>query len=156
MKKCIFLSFVFTIFFITTSTSQDILLLKTSGKVVIGDTSLISTPGPYNLYVQNGVLTEKVKVALRDASEWSDDEFTNTPSIKEVKSSIDEKSHLPQMPSAESLVADGYELKSMDAKLLAQIEWLWQHTIKLDEENKKLKEELAEIKAIISIPESKK
>jgi len=47
--------------------SQDVLLLKTSGKVVIGDTSLISTPGPYNLYVQNGILTEKVKVALRDS-----------------------------------------------------------------------------------------
>jgi len=156
MKKCLFLSFCFTIFTIFSAVSQDIMLLKTSGKVVIGDTSLISTPGAYNLYVQDGILTEKVKVALRDASEWSDDEFANTPSISDVKESIDQKSHLPMMPSAESLVENGYELKSMDAKLLAQIEWLWQHTIKLDAENKKLKEELAEIKSIISTSEPKK
>lgn len=126
--------------------SQDIMLLKTSGKVVIGDTSLISTPGPYNLYVQNGVLTEKVKVALRDASEWSDDAFDRTPSLQEVDLSIKENSHLPNIPSAQALVKDGYELKDMDARLLAQIEWLWQHTIKLDEENKKLRSELDAIK----------
>ena len=50
------------------------------------------------------------------------------------------------MPSANELVKDGYELKSMDAKLLAQIEWLWQHTIKLKEENELLKTELEAIK----------
>ncbi len=126
--------------------SQDVLLLKTSGKVVIGDTSIISTPGPYNLYVQNGILTEKVKVALRDASEWSDNAFDLTPSLEEVENSIKENKHLPQIPSAESLVRNGYELKAMDAKLLAQIEWLWQHTIKLDQENKLLRKELQEIK----------
>ena len=126
--------------------AQDILLLKTSGKVVIGDTSLISTPGPYNLYVQNGILTEKVKVALRDASEWADHAFENTPSLEKVDNSIKNNKHLPNIPSAASLVQDGYELQSMDAKLLAQIEWLWQHTIKLDEQNKQLRKELEEIK----------
>ena len=50
------------------------------------------------------------------------------------------------MPSADILVKEGYELKSMDAKLLAQIEWLWQHTIQLDKENKLLRKELEEIK----------
>jgi len=45
--------------------SQEIMLLKTTGKVVIGDTSQISTPGDYNLFVQNGILTERVKVARR-------------------------------------------------------------------------------------------
>lgn len=126
--------------------AQDVLMLKTSGKVVIGDTTQISTPGPYNLYVQNGILTEKVKVALRDASEWSDSAFEITPTLEEVDNSIKNNKHLPQIPSAESLVRDGYELKSMDAKLLAQIEWLWQHTIKLDEENKLLRKEIEAIK----------
>lgn len=155
MKKYILLSLVFTVFLSIAGSAQDIMLLKTSGKVVIGDTSLISTPGAYNLYVQNGILTEKVKVALRNASEWSDDEFENTPSLTEVKQSIEQNSHLPQMPSAESLVNEGYEITSMDAKLLAQIEWLWQHTIKIDAENKMLKNELAEIKALISIKDRK-
>ncbi len=155
MKKYILLTLVLVAFSTQSTIAQDIMLLKTSGKVVIGDTSLISTPGAYNLYVQNGILTEKVKVALRNASEWSDDEFENTPSLTEVKQSIEQNSHLPQMPSAESLVSEGYEITSMDAKLLAQIEWLWQHTIKIDAENKMLKNELAEIKALISIKDRK-
>ena len=146
MKKHLFLSTICMLFIGFSAQAQDIMLLKTSGKVVIGDTSLISTPGPYNLYVQNGVLTEKVKVALRDAAEWSDDAFDHTPSLQEVNKSIVNKKHLPSMPSAEVLVKEGYELKSMDAKLLAQIEWLWQHTIQLDKENKQLRKELEEIK----------
>lgn len=127
---------------------QDILLLKTSGKVVIGDTSVISTPGPYNLYVQNGVLTEKVKVALQSAADWSDDAFNHTPSLEVVKSTIEKKSHLYNMPSAEQLVRDGFELQAMDAKIVEQVEWLWQHMIKLSEENKKLKAELDELKTL--------
>jgi len=146
MKKHIILFCCSFLLLSVNSEAQDVLLLKTSGKVVIGDTTQISTPGPYNLYVQNGILTEKVKVALRDASEWSDDAFDATPTLQEVQNSIDRKQHLPQMPSADALVKDGYELKAMDAKLLAQIEWLWQHTIQLDKENQQLKKELAEIK----------
>lgn len=150
MIKYFILTLSLLAFCSTNAVSQDIMLLKTSGKVVIGDTSLISTPGPYNLYVQDGVLTEKVKVALRDASEWSDDEFANTPSLQQVHTSIADNKHLVDMPSASDLVANGYELKSMDAKLLAQIEWLWQHTISLDAENRKLRQEISEIKALIN------
>ena len=149
MKKHLIIPTICLLLISLSAQSQDIMLLKTSGKVVIGDTSLISTPGPYNLYVQNGVLTEKVKVALRNASEWSDDAFDITPSLEEVKNSIDKNKHLPNIPSAETLVKDGYELKAMDAKLLAQIEWLWQYTIKLDEENKLLRKELEAIKSKI-------
>ena len=125
---------------------QDILLLKTSGKVVIGDTSAISTPGAYNLYVQNGVLTEKVKVAVKTTADWSDDAFSNTPSLETVKNSIETRSHLHNMPSASELVNEGYDLQSMDARILEQVEWLWQYTIKLSEENKKLKDEIETLK----------
>ena len=150
MKKYFLLTLGLIAFLAQSTIAQDIMLLKTSGKVVIGDTSTINTPGAYNLYVQNGILTEKVKVALRNASEWSDDEFQNTPSLIEVSQSIQLNNHLPEMPSAKTLVDEGYEITSMDSKLLAQIEWLWQHTIKIDAENKMLKKELAEIKALIS------
>jgi len=129
------------------SHAQEILLLKTTGKVVIGDTSQISTPTGYNLFVQNGILTEKVKVAVRTTSEWSDDAWDSTPTIEEVQSSIVQKRHLPDMPSAESLVQTGYDVQKMDAKLLAQVEWLWQHMIQLSAENKALREELLELKA---------
>jgi len=133
-------------FTICVSAQQEILLLKTSGKVVIGDTSIISTPGNYNLYVQNGILTERVKVALKSEADWSDDAFDKTPSLAEVKSSINKNQHLVDMPSAKSLTETGYDVTQMDGKLLAQIEWLWQHTIAIKEENENLKKELQEIK----------
>ena len=135
------------LFFANLLISQDLLMLKTSGKVVIGDTSQISTPGPYNLYVQNGVMTEKVKVAVKTASDWSDLSFENTPSLEQVKKSIETNSHLYNMPSADSLVSQGYDIQKMDAKIVEQIEWLWQHTLKISAENKALREELELLKA---------
>lgn len=124
--------------------AQDIMLLKTSGKVVIGDTAQISTPGTYNLYVQNGILTEKVKVSVKSSDDWSDDAWDKTPTLEAVKNQIQTKKHLIDMPSAADVVAEGYEVSDMDAKLLQQIEWLWQHIIKLQEENKALKAALDE------------
>lgn len=135
-----------TILFVTITfflNAQEIMMLKTSGKVVIGDTTQITTPGNYNLYVQNGILTERVKVSLRSTADWADDAFGKTPTIADVSQSIQNNQHLVGMPSATDLVKEGYELKSMDAKLLTQIEWLWQHMIRLEEENKALKEKLA-------------
>jgi len=35
------------------------------------------------------------------------------------------------MPSAATLVSEGYDLQQMDAKILAQVEWLWQHRVVL-------------------------
>lgn len=139
--KSIFISILLCVFF-NAITGQEILLLKSSGKVVIGDTTQIQTPGNYNLYVQNGILTERVKVALKTTAEWADSAFDITPDIQTVTNSITEKKHLPDMPSADELVENGYELKAMDARLLQQIEWLWQHVIRLDEENKRLKTQL--------------
>jgi hypothetical protein len=148
------MKYLFTLFFLGAlmldAQAQDILLLKTNGKVVIGDTSVISTPGSYNLYVQNGVLTERVKVALENTTQWSDHAFSLTPTLEMVKKSIQNNSHLYDMPSASELVKEGYELQSMDAKILAQVEWLWQHTINLSEENKKLKQELERLKRAIN------
>ncbi|MBK8054159.1 MAG: hypothetical protein IPK35_13030 [Saprospiraceae bacterium] len=134
------------LFSITYAHTQNMLLLKSTGKVVIGDTSQMSTPGNYSLYVQNGVLTEKVKVSLKSTAEWSDHAFEKCPTIEQVSETIANQSHLYDMPSAKTLVKDGYELKSMDAKLLEQIEWLWQHAIKLDKENKSLQEEITKLK----------
>ncbi|MBK9733817.1 MAG: hypothetical protein IPO92_02120 [Saprospiraceae bacterium] len=140
------LTIVFCVLCILRIDAQELLLLKSSGKVVIGDTSQITTPGNYNLYVQNGILTEKVKVSLKTTTEWSDDSFTKTPTIDQVDKSIKQNKHLVDIPSADALVKDGYELKNMDAKLLQQIEWLWQHMIVIQEENKKLKAEINALK----------
>lgn len=140
------------LFSILNGQAQNALLLKSSGKVIIGDTTQMSTPGNYSLYVQNGVLTERVKVSLKNTSEWSDDAFDRCPDIDNVAEMIRTKSHLYEMPSAELLTKEGYELKAMDAKLLQQIEWLWQHLIRLDSENKELRKTVSDLKTLIQDP----
>lgn len=127
--------------------AQEVFLLKSTGKVVIGDTSQITTPGNYNLYVQNGILTERVKVSLKSTAEWSDDAFDHCPTVDQVSKTITSQSHLFDMPSAKTLTEEGYELKAMDAQLLKQIEWLWQHMIRVDAENKILKAEIEKLKS---------
>lgn len=150
MKKKNVLQYALVIFTMLTACpafSQNMLLLKTSGKVVIGDTAQISTPGNYSLYVQNGILTERVKVSLKSGAEWADDAFGKTPTAAMVRQSIDSASHLYQMPSANELVKNGYELKEMDAKILQQVEWLWQHVIALKAENELLQKEIKKLKS---------
>jgi hypothetical protein len=141
MKKII--SLISLLVLTLASYSQDVLLLKKNGKVIIGDTTQMTTPSGYNLYVQNGILTEKVKVSVKNSGEWSDDAWDKKPSLSTVEKSIVANKHLVNMPSANALVANGYELKAMDAKLLEQIEWLWQHMIDLEKQNCDLKKELA-------------
>ncbi len=150
MKSLITVFIAFIAFSFQGNAQQEMLLLTPNGKVVIGDTSLINIVGNYSLYVQNGVLTERVKVALRSESQWSDHAFNSTPTLKQVEDKITSDSHLPGMPSAGELVKEGYEMIYMDAKLLAQIEWLWQHTIAIKKENDLLKKELQELKAAVA------
>lgn len=140
--RAIFIFFFSAGSFFSSVGAQEILLLKSSGKVVIGDTTQIMTPGNYNLYVQNGILTERVKVALKSSAEWADNAFENTPELGLVEKSILDKKHLLRMPSAESLVENGYELKEMDALLLQQIEWLWQHLLTLSKQNEAMAKEI--------------
>jgi hypothetical protein len=125
--------------------AQDVLLLKSTGKVIIGDTSEITTPANYGLYVQHGILTEKVKVSLHTTGDWSDDAWDRTPSLSEVEQSIENSQHLVNMPSAASLVETGYDVTEMDSKLLEQIEWLWQHMIALEQENAALRAKVTQL-----------
>ena len=121
--------------------------LLPDGKLKIGS---VATPGNYNLYVENGILTEEVKVALENTSDWSDDEFDNVPEIEKMEATIAEKSHLYGMPSAQELVDKGYSVTDMDSKLLAQIEWLWMHMIEEKKENEKLKTQNEKLEERIS------
>jgi hypothetical protein len=45
--------------------------------VVIGD-GINSLPEGYNLYVSEGILTEQVKVALKNTEDWADHFFKKT------------------------------------------------------------------------------
>jgi trimeric autotransporter adhesin len=115
-----------------------------NGKVIIGN---VTTPGSYKLYVESGILTEKVKVALKSSADWADHVFSpdyHLCSISDLKQFILENKHLPGIPSAVELVNEGgFDLAEMDAKLLGRIEELTLYIIQLKSENDDLASKLA-------------
>lgn len=88
----------------------------------------------YKLAVAGNMIAESVKVQLRGA--WPDYVFSDSyknPSLLETEKHIKEKGHLPGIPSAAEVKANGIDLGDMNAKLLQKIEEL---TLLLIQQNK--------------------
>ncbi len=121
--------------------------LNVTGKVLIGNTSM---PGGYKLYVEQGILTEKVKVALKNTGNWADHVFAPGYKLKpltEVETFIQKNQHLPGVPSAETLVKEGgVDINVMLAKQMEKIEELTLYVIDIKKENAQLKKEVLAIK----------
>lgn len=127
--------------------SNKLFYVKNNGKVQIGN---ISTPGSYKLYVETGILTEKLKVALKTSTDWADYVFANNYQLKplaEVEAFVKENKHLPNVPSAQELVNDGgVDVGQMLAKQMQKIEELTLYVIDLNKQNEVLKAEVSALK----------
>lgn len=123
--------------------------LSDKGKVSIGlDPNQVNTfggityPGEYKLYVAQGILTERVKVALRSSEEWADYVFKpeyQLMSLTDLEKYITSEGHLPNIPSAGEVAREGIDLGAMNAKLLEKIEELSLYVIELNKEIQQLK-----------------
>lgn len=104
---------------------------------------------PYKLFVKEGILTERVKVALETTNDWADyvfEESYELKSIEEVEAYIEAEGHLPGVPSAEEVKETGIDVAKMDAKLLEKIEELMLYNIQLKKELEALKSDMEELK----------
>ncbi|TND03421.1 MAG: hypothetical protein FD123_3938 [Bacteroidetes bacterium] len=123
--------------------------LTVNGKTLIGDPGFVTNlPGNYNLYVQNGILAEKVRVAVSTSIYWADYVFADDyklRSLSEVEKFIDANNHLPEVPSACEVEEGGIDVAEMDATLLKKIEEL---TLYMIDQNKKLEAQQQEIEAL--------
>jgi hypothetical protein len=91
----------------------------------------------YKLAVNGKIRTQEIKV---EAANWPDYVFAKDyklPSLQETEQHIKDKGHLPGIPSAEEVKANGIDLGEMNAKLLKKIEELTLHLIKLEKNNDK-------------------
>jgi len=127
------------------ATFGPIMYLYKNGKVAIGDV-WPNTPNDYKLYVQKGILTERVKVAMSsDLTNWSDFVFADDyklKSLSEVENYIGKHKHLPEIPSTAEVQKDGIDLADMDAKLLQKIEELTLYVIQQQKEINNLKKQI--------------
>jgi trimeric autotransporter adhesin len=124
--------------------NMNIFKINSDGSVVIG-TSSITTPGAgslYKLYVEKGILTEKVKVAVSTTTDWADFVFANNyklKPLKEVETYITANKHLPGVPSANEMVSNGLDVAKSDALLLQKVEELTLYIIELQKQVDALK-----------------
>lgn len=117
-----------------------------SGGVIIG-TGITSAPTPgYKLYVSDGILTEKVKVALKNSIDWPDyvfeKKYTLMP-LLEVEAYVNKNKHLPGIQSADQLIKEGgIDISQMLSKQMQKIEELTLYLIQLKKENDEIKAKL--------------
>lgn len=132
-----------------------------NGKIYIGTVpSYPITTGDYNLYVEGGILTEKVKVAARfTGSNWADyvfaDDYKLMP-LSEVEAFVKENKHLPGVASAEELSRTGLDLGAMQAKQMEKIEELTLHLIEQNKTIEKQSSEIEELKTQVKLLLEKK
>jgi hypothetical protein len=102
-------------------------LQPNGGNVGIGTTS----PSE-KLSINGKIRAHEIKV---ETANWPDYVFTKNyhlPTLQETEKHIKEKRHLPGIPSAEEVKANGIDLGEMNAKLLQKIEELTLHLIEMN------------------------
>ncbi|CAL2106799.1 conserved exported hypothetical protein [Tenacibaculum sp. 190524A02b] len=108
------------------------MLLTRDGRLGIGTTKI---PTEYKLAVDGSIGAREIKVESRT---WPDYVFTKEytlPTLKEVEKHINEKGHLPNIPSAKEVKKNkGIELGEMNRKLLEKVEELTLYTIQQEKQ----------------------
>jgi hypothetical protein len=122
----------------------------TNGKMYLGSTAVFpNTTGNYKLFVEGGILTEKVKVALRSSANWADYVFADDyklMTLKEVEKFITANKHLPGVDSASELSKNGLDIAEMQSKQMEKIEELTLYIIEQNKALEKTQKEMEELK----------
>ncbi|WP_190808393.1 discoidin domain-containing protein [Flagellimonas sp. S3867] len=108
-----------------------------TGDIAVGTTTV---PAGYKMAIDGKLITEEVLVQL--SGNWPDYVFKegyDLPTLEEIQKHIKEKGHLPNIPSATEVKANGIELGEMNRLLLEKIEELTLYILQLKEEINLLK-----------------
>ena len=125
-----------------TDANTEQMRITPSGNVAIGTTD---SKG-YKLAVAGKAVAEEVTVKLQGS--WPDYVFNsdyNLLSLEEIKTYIDKNKHLPEVPSAKEMEANGVQLGEMNMLLLKKIEELTLYVIELKKQNDLLQEKFNKI-----------
>ena len=118
----------------------------TTGRIGIGTTNTPTIIGgqnidSYRLFVAGGILTDEIRVRTG----WADYVFADDyqlPTLTEVGAYIDENGHLPNVPSAEQVEAEGIDIGEMTRIQQEKIEELTLYMIEMQKEIELLKAKL--------------
>ncbi|WP_159451689.1 hypothetical protein [Pedobacter africanus] len=124
------------------STYAPALTVHRLGNVGIGTADMRG----YKLAVNGKVRAQEIKV---ETANWPDYVFAkdySLPTLQETEKHIKDKGHLPGIPSAAEVKANGIDLGEMNAKLLQKIEELTLHLIEINEIVKRQQNEINHLK----------
>jgi len=120
------------------------------GRVKIGDVN--TNVDGYKLYVEQGILTEKVKVAVKNSDDWFDhvlkQDYKLIP-LSELDKYIKTNHHLPDVPTTEEVMKDGLDLGKMNGLLLKKVEELTRYIIDIKNDLDQTKKELEATKKLV-------
>ena len=105
-----------------------------------GNVTIGAATAKKKLTMHGDIVANRIAVASNPANftAWPDYVFAqdyDLRSLEEVEAYIKAESHLPEVPSAEEVATEGFDLGDMDATLLKKVEEL---TLYIIEQNKKL------------------
>jgi hypothetical protein len=117
-------------------------LVANNGNVGIGTTN------PNQKLTVNGTIYGKeVKVDLNvPGPDYVFEPTYNLPSLTEIETYIKANKHLPEVPSAKEMEANGINLSEMNMLLLKKVEELTLYLIEMKKENTVMRSELDELK----------
>ena len=122
--------------------------IKRIDKVGIG---IAQVPSGYDLAVKGGIITPAVVVQLCSNEDWCDYVFEKDYallSLDQVRAFIEQKQHLPGMPSAKEIEADqGFELKAIKMAQLEKLEEAYLYVLQTKARVDQLKEQVAQLRA---------
>jgi hypothetical protein len=119
---------------------NDLMKIRTDGKIGIGvgNFPTNSLYNNYKLFVTGGILADEVRVTLSSSGTWADYVFASDyqlPTIGEVEAFIKENKHLPNVPSAAQVEAEGINVADMARIQQEKIEELMLYII---QQNKRI------------------
>ncbi len=123
-----------------------LMIVENNGKVTIGNDVQNNTTYNYKLYVQDGILTEKLRIANRkDFINWADFVFEKNYALLPLvtlEKYINKHKHLPDIPTTKEVNRQGIDVAEMQARLLQKIEELTLYIIQQQKEIDALKKTL--------------
>lgn len=118
------------------------MIIQSNGNVGIGTTE----PCSFKLAVNGKIWSQEVNIAMTNPGpDYVFEKDYNLLSLEALEAYIEANKHLPEVPSAKQMDAEGLNLKEMNLILLKKVEELTLHLI---EANKKIEETNQKVQAL--------
>lgn len=125
-----------------------------AGAVVVDDALLVGTDEKafgYIMCVNGKIIGEEVRI--QDMEDWPD--FVFDPAypllpLEDLEKSIEQQHHLPGIPSAATVEAEGIDSGEMHRLTIQKVEELTLYVIDLNKENAKLRNTIDELASLVS------